>query len=382
MGEQIFLFSSCTLHDDKLFFVEIQSGLPAIMDLDSGEVSYCDVLAGFAFIAGADIVDFIQGYGNKVYILETSGRNMIIFDLEKKQCQYIKLKCSYFNWGNFSAFERHGSFFYIFPKHEDEVVVLNTKNNELIEMQNIFGGINGIQCTCRVENQVWILPQNKSMIYVYDMATKKIESYKLDKALENCVDAVYADGNIYILNQFGIVYIWNIYKRELQEMTKLETDHTEDKSMCRIIFAGSKLIFFPVLSADIKILDLSTGEIEVYYDYPEDFKYHNIKWSKYHRSCEDKDYYYFAMRLGNYFLKVCKNDGKLLWMKPQLPLIENRIKSQDLFAMEKLKLYINAKKSICEEGNISIIHMINTGLKESCMEEESSIGRKIYEEVK
>lgn len=382
MGEQIFLFSSCTLFNGKLFFVEIQNGLPAMMDLNNGEVTYCDALNGFDYIAGGDMVDFIQSYGNKVYILENAGINLIIFDLVKKQCQYIELKCNCNSWGNYSAFERYGPYLYIFPKYENKIIVLDTNNNEITEKQNCFDEKRRIQCTCRVDNQVWILLQDISMIYAYDLATEKLKSYKLEKILEDCIDAIHIDGNIYILNQFGIVYVWDIDNEKLQEITMLEVEHTEDKSMCRIIYAGDKLIFFPAWSADIKILDLLTAEIKVYHDYPVDFKYHEIKWSKFHRSCEDKDYYYFAMRLGNYFLKICKSDGKLLWIKPKLPSDEKRIKSQDLFVEQKLRLYVKEKNTIHEEEYIGITRIINTCLEENCVEKESCMGEVIYKKMK
>lgn len=383
MEEQRFLFSSCIMVDNQLFFIEIKSGLPARMNPDRGNVVYCDIMDGFMIETG-DVVDFIDCYKNKIYMLETSGANLVIMDFTKKQCWYLELNCTQHAWGNFAAFERYESFYYIFPKYGNKIFVLNTNSNEITELSNCFDSLEEIQCTCRVKNQVWILPKNTKRMYVFDLMTQNVKYFQLKGTLENCVDAIWVGTDIYILSQFGLIYKWDINNEDWNKITVLETEHDENESMCRIVYASNQLILFPALGRDIKILDLSTNETKVYHDYPSDHLYHEMGWSKYHRSCEDNEYYYFAMRLGNYLLKICKKNGSLLWIKPQLPTNEEKINIQKLMIEQKVKLH-RATKGFIYEGKgigMNIFHMLYTNFGTNCVEGGIYIGKKIYETMR
>lgn len=379
----MFLFSNCTKVNNKLFFIEIQSGLPAMMDPDSGNVVYCDVMDGFMIETG-DVVDFIDCYKNKIYILETSGVNLIIMDYEEKQCQYLELNCAQHGWGNFAAFERYESFYYIFPKYGNKIFALNTNSNEITELSNCLDSLDEIQCTCRVKNQVWILPKSANRMYVFDLMTQNTKCFQLKGTLENCVDAICVGTDIYILSQFGLIYKWDINNENWNKITALETEHDENESMHRIVYAANQLILFPALGKDIKILDLSTNETKVYHDYPPDHLYQEMGWSKYHRICEDNEYYYFAMRQGNYLLKICKNNGSLLWIKPQLPTNEEKINIQKLMIEQKVKFHHAAKGFIYEGKGIGmdIFHMLYTNFGTNCAEGGIYIGKKIYETMR
>ena len=130
---------------------------------------------------------------------------------------------------------------------------------------------------------------------------------------------------------------------KLSEIKTLETEHLEEESMCRMVYAGKKLIVLPLLAEEIKILDLSTDEVEIYHDYPENFLYYDISgWSKYYGLCEDDIYYYFAMRRENYLLRIKKVDGSLSWIKPNIVFKEERIKIRDILRKKKFKAYQEA----------------------------------------
>ncbi len=103
MQEKGLLFSNCTIVDKELFFVETHYGLPAIMNPESGDVSYFGAMENFLLKEGDSLSD-IRAMGKQVYALEASGENVIIFDLKQQRCQYIPLKCGYHEWGNFAAF--------------------------------------------------------------------------------------------------------------------------------------------------------------------------------------------------------------------------------------------------------------------------------------
>lgn len=340
MQEEELVFSYCTMIDHELFFIETQYGLPAKMNPNNGDVSYCSAI-GYAIMKGDSICGF-QTLGKRVYALNMSGNSVIIFDLEKTQCHYIPLQCAYRPWGNFVAFEKYGSELYIFPRYENKICIMNTMNNEITEIADYFDGMTELQCACRDGDKIWLLSGNIAVIGCYDFTNGEMQIYELEKKMENCERAVLANGNIYILNRFGILYIWNIDEFTFEEVKLLGTEYTDEKFIYgNMVYAGGRLIIFPALSDDIRILDMSTDRLETYQEYPEDFLYYDKDymkgWSKYTGICEDNNYYYCAMRRNNYLLKINKQNGMLSWIKPKMPPKGERIKILNILRDESFK---------------------------------------------
>lgn len=318
-----FLFSNCTIIQNKLFLVGVFGGLPANMNLSDGRIEYYDVMDGFVFKDKSTVVDFLDSFQDKVYALDSGEDHLVIWDLKKRMCQYIPLGCCRQPWINFAAFERYRSDYYIFPKYENRIIVFHTDHDELTEISGYLDRAEGAQCACRVGNNVWILPKDSDMIYCYELSSGKKKIFSLKRTLRDCVHAVFYERCIYILNMYGIVYRWNIEKAELQEIISSETVHDGKESMGRIICAGDSLILLPAYGNDIKILDLSTGNMEVYHDYPGDYD-DRTDWWKYYGYCEDELCYYFAVSAGNYLLKIEKRTGRLAWLKPKLDSLGGR----------------------------------------------------------
>lgn len=380
MKEDKFLFSNCILFNEKLFFIECNTGLPALMDLESGDISYCGMIHNYFHKTG-DIVDYIDYHQQKVYILEQSGEYLVILDFEKNECCYKKLDCDYYPWGNYAAFEMYNSDYYIFPKYGDKILVVNTNKDEITKLATGLCGIGQPRCCCRAGNKVWILPDGKRVIGAFDIVNKTMEIYELGEVIEDIVDAIDIDEDVYFLNQFGIIYKWNVSKKQIEMIEILGTERDEKKSVAKIIYAGNKLIVFPVLSEDIKILDLSAYEMKVYQEYPSDFMYQETKWSKYYGYCEDDFYYYFAMRSANYVLKVNKKCGEFIWIKPHFPSLEETQKVQSLYLKEKTRIDFKMGKKFFSEKEWKITELIKIELRSNGSKKDALIGSKIYEEV-
>lgn len=384
MQEEKLMFSNCTMVNRELFFVT-QNGLPAKMNLDNGEVFYCNVIKNFILEAG-DVIDYIRNLGNKVYALKRTGDDLIVFDLNEFQCRYIPLQCTHHDWGNFVAFEQYGSDFYIFPRYGNKICVMNTINNEILETADYFDGVTELQCACRAGNKVWLLPCDAGVIGCYDLINRKMQIYELKKKIENCIDAVLVDESIYILSRFGIIYIWNTHDLELSEVKTLETEPLDENTVCRILYAGNKLIILPALAEEIKILDLLTGKVEVYHDYPEDFLYYDMeymaRWSKYDGMCQDDNYYYCAMRRENYLLKISKQDGTLLWIKPNVPSKEERMKIQIPLGVEKMKTSFALGGMILLENEVGIGRFLEEIPIQKHIAKGTNVGEIIFEKVR
>ncbi|EOS29439.1 hypothetical protein C807_02825 [Lachnospiraceae bacterium 28-4] len=386
MQEEVLSFSNCTIINQELFFVETQHGLPARMNPDNGDVSYCNIMENYLLKKG-DIIDDIRTLEGCAYALETSGENIIRFDLEKLQCQHIPLQCAWRKWGNFVAFEQYGSSFYIFPRYGNKICIMNIFDNKISEIFDFFDGISELQCSCRVGCKVWLIPCGVAAIGCYDLSKRKMQIYELDRKIDNCVMAVSAEESIYILNRSGIIYKWDMYELKLDEVRRIEAENRLDKSLyAKIIYAADKLIILPALADHIKILDLRDGTIEVYRDYPEDFFYYDIEymkeWTKYQGMCEDDNYYYMAMRHENYLLKISKGTGMLLWVKPHMPLKKDRIKIQTPLRERTFKKFFEEGERFFLETYVDIGNFLTEVPQREYIVEKTNIGKEIFEKIK
>lgn len=313
-----FFASNCTIINNEIFLVGIVSaGLLAKLDLDNGKVDYCDIMDGFRVLKKGTIIDFIDHFFNRIYALDSERHTLIVWDFIKLKCEYISLNCKHKLGTNFVAFERYGQDYYIFPKYENKILILHTVENKITEITNYLDGVDEVQCACRVDDEVWLLPKDTNVIYCYNLQSASKEKYDLKKVIKDCVHAIFRDGYIYILNMDGVIYKWDIEKQELQEITLMRTDPKQKATMSKIIFAGNRIILLPAYGKDIKILDRLTGQAEIYKDYPNDY-YDETEWLKYYGYCEDESFYYFATCSGNYMLEIEKQSGELIWIKPQI----------------------------------------------------------------
>lgn len=336
------MYTNCTLLNDGVFLIGQMGGLPAKL-FPNGGIEYYDRIHGFVEKRTGAIVDCLDYFQNKIYALDSKEDNLAVFDLDNCECHYIPLGCSHRPWMNFSALERYQSDYYIFPKYENRLLVFDTITNKLCEIKDYLKCSSEIQCICRVKDSVWVLPKDTDIICCYHLPNGESKVYKLKRKVENCVHAFFDGIYIFFLNRYGVIYRWDIERAKMYEITVLETKHREEESMSRIICAGNKLILLPAYGKDIKILDLLTKKIEIYHDYPEDFFFESDKY-KFYGYCEDEMYYIFAKCFGNYYLKIDKQSGLLVWVKPvisslgkkAIELLENKVFREETFDIEDL----------------------------------------------
>ncbi len=364
-----FLSSNCALIQNKLFCVEAYCGLLVMINSDDGKVDCCDTSEGF-ISKKTRVVDFIESFDGKIYALDSSGDYLVIFDLSKCKCQYIWLGCAKDAKVNFSAFERCESYYYIFPKYGNKIMFFDIEKSK-VTTGNYFNGIQEVQCACRIDNNVWILPKDAEKMYCYHLPDMEVDTYELGVVLKNCVHAVYCNGYIYILEKFGAIHKWNIEKALLQTITILEAKHDEQESMSRIVYARNKLIVLPGYAGDIKILNLLTKEAEIYNDYPEDFFYYGTNWLKYYGYCEDEEFFYFAMCAGNYMLMIKRETGELIWRKPVLDKLGEKV----------VRLLNNSGENLFHEGSLEIADLFGAERIDFTSGHEGDIGKAIYEKV-
>lgn len=363
-----FLSSNCEIIHGSLFCVEAYGGSLITMNPNDGRADCCNIRDGF-IARKVRLIDFMDSFNGKIYALDSEGDNLLIFDLDKGNCQYIWLGCAREPKVNFAAFERYGTCYYIFPKYDNKVLVYDIEKNKITKTCKYINGKQEIQCACREENNVWILPKNTGRIYCFHLTDMEVQIYKLEVVLQNCVHAVFYGGYVYVLEKFGSVYRWDIKKALLQTVLKAGDDGKE--TMSRILYAGNKLILLPAYAKDIRILDLTAKEVQVYLDYPKDFFYYNTNWLKYYGYCEDEEYYYFAMCAGNYMLMVKKKTGEILWKRPILDILGEKV----------AQLLNNSGEYLFQEGALEIKDLLKLERKNSISGYGADVGRRVYENI-
>lgn len=320
------LFSNCVLVDKELYFFDSYDGMPAKMNLNSGQVFYLNLPYNYN-ITNDNVADLILQNNKKIYILQNAGNNLSEYNLEQNTCRQFNINCAYQPWGNFAAATIFEAKLYIFTRYENKIVKFDTNTDKICEKIYIPGEGRAF-FGCRVYKTMWLFPRIGDNVVAYDMQTDEVYTHRLPMKLEECVYAIQEEGKIYILNQYGMIYIWNLKKNNMEVVDKAEaSEHVISNTVGRIVYTNHKLVILPSFGNDIKILDLIKNTVEIYSGYPNDFKYFTeLKWAKYNGVCEDSEYFYFALRLSNYLLRIQKNNATLDWIKPIFPDENEKIK--------------------------------------------------------
>lgn len=359
-----FLFTNCTMVQGELFMVGVIGGALAKMCLKDGKISYYGDLEGFIPEEREPVIDYMDYFEDKVIALNSRNDTLVVFDLEQHCCRYVLVGCKYQDWTNYVAMERYGSDYYIFPKYKNKILCFHMEKNRLKESSGYLRDFDELQCACRVKNDIWILPKDTNVIYCYNLPSGKVSLYRLGREISECVHAIFYNGNIYILNMYGVIYKWNTARMELSSITDAETEHTIQESMNRIIGAGNKLILLPAYGDDIKILDIVTEKVEIYRDYPADF-WRVTDWLKFYGYCEGENKYYIATCFGNYLLQIEKKTGRMAWLKH----------STDLAGARTLELW---GKPVIREDNFEVTDLFKMNTAGNYLNKDIFIGDKIY----
>ena len=363
-----FLTSNCAIVRGELYLLTALGGFLAKMNLKNWNIECCDIIEGFVPAKSTVIIDCLESFQNRLYALDAKGNQLIVFDLTNNKCKYIPLGYRQHTCINFVAFERYGRDYYIFPKRGNKILIFNTNKNTVSEKFDYLDDVDELQCTCRVDDNVWILPQNIDAMYCYHLSTEKKEKYELEKGVRNCVHAIFHNGYVYILNRYGIIYKWDVEKRELQEAADFGLKCNEAESMSRIIYAGNKLILLPAYGNDIRIMDLQSGKLDTYQEYPRDSR-GQAGWLKFYGYCADDKYYYFAMCFWNYMLIIDKKSGELIWKKPVTESLGGKM------------IGFIKNEGILVEGDFEVTDLIRVRQNEQVNECKTIIGKEIYYQI-
>lgn len=362
-----FLFNGYTLYHEKIIFKEYQSGLLCELDINTGAIRYIDNLKDYQ-VEINPFDNLIERKG-KIYAVTNDGKKMMIYDTVQNGCEWIPIDYGVRQWGNFTNVFDFNEHLFFFHKEENWISCYDvlSKRTEKIVSKACCSNV----CSCRIGNKVWIFPRNGDIIQEFNLETKAYAYHELSSELELVNSCAYDKDKIYLLTDYGKIYV--IRQKDFYvEVMDFGIEEDISKSFGRIICAAGKLIMFPAAGNDIGIVELDKKTMNVFSEYPKDFSYADIAWSKYYAICEDEDYYYL-LRKSNYLLKIKKSNGDFIW---------TRLMIKDACEKEKWLFRYKYMKEPMWEGAVSLDVLIkNIPVKENDVTKNTFIGSEIWKKI-
>lgn len=379
------LFSTCVLIGDDIYAFTSLKRLPVKWNLLTREMIILEGLKGYDSRFMAD--DMLR-VGNNIYTLELNGNRVLRYDIDEKICQYYEIGCHKEEWGNYAAVAQWREYVYVFPRYKGEIVKLNHESGKLERINNLYSNAtidkrkrNSLTDNIffwygfQDKNIVWLFGKQSNMVLAYDLELNTWKKYELSEEINDCIHVVQYNGYIYILSSEGKVYCWDVTSSSIKMVADCSTERDEMDVFSRIAVTDRTIFLFQALGGDIFCIDLKEKRMEKYMTYPSDFRYCGPDgWDKYYGYCEDKGFYYFAMRSTNYIACVNKRVGNLKWANIIHPATEKYIEN-----------YIQYNKNLLDERECSIEDVLN--YLDICLDNEKverdcvSIGSQIFGQV-
>ena len=361
------LFNGYTMYQGKIVFKEHSSGLLCELDVNTGIIKYIEDLKSYQ----VEFVNFdcMNEHKGKLYALTSDGKSIMIYDNVQNTCDWMSINCGIRQWGNFTNMFALEDTLFIFHRAENMVTCCNIFSAKIEQIQSNVCSKN--ICSCRIGNKVWIFPREGNQIQEFDLETRKYDCHEINCELETIISCTYDKDNIYLLNDYGKIYVIG-QKDFYLDVMDFEVKEDISNMMGKIICVANNLILLPSAGEDIKIIDLDKKKMDVFWEYPDDFVYDDIAWSKYYSVCEDGDYFYL-LRKSNYLLKIKKDSGQLVWTK--LTPTDEAIKEKMLFRYKYVK-------DIIWEGNLSLnMFAKNIPIMEDASDKNRAIGSEIWKKI-
>lgn len=317
---QKLLFSSCVLINNIIYTVTNLGNIPIRIDLQNNPMTCIDEWDKDCIINSENMI----ADGRDIYLLDINGNYLLRYNIDSNQHNKIEINCHINNWGNYVAFAKYKRNIYIFSRHISQIVKINLDKNMKISnicycLQNKDGHEIKFECGIQEKNLLWLFQKKGNLVMAYDMETNIWKSYKLPQKIEYCIHVVLRKGIFYILSVEGKVYSWNVQESSMRMIANCSNRTKDIESFGSIAVTDELIYLLPALSDLIYEINIETGEVEIFDDYPTDFQYVEPEgWSKYSGYCEDENCYYYAMRSSSYILCVNKKSGAVRWINPQI----------------------------------------------------------------
>lgn len=376
--ESTVTFNACRLWKGYLYFFSNTDSMFARLDLNTGEAEFLEPSMKHTYI-GARVIGMTYSKDQYLYALETGGDHLMVMDLEKLEFQYIRVDCYQGSTDNYALITGHNDYIYIFPRSRNSIIRITADTLEKTElpidadMGPADHSRDTFQYACQFKDKVLLISPSNHILVEFDMDSEHIERTDLPEQMADCIYMTWFDSKLWALTKEGTIKRFS-EGLELEHYIKPKQGfELQEPHIGRIQVTHKNIVLLPNTGEDIFVVDLETEEISPYEDYPKDFQYMRSKnWAKYPDTCEDTESYYCSMKAANYLLKIGKQDGKLVWIKPNFPPEQ-----------ERLKYYEKNHASIFDEANFSLqVLMDQTAQADAAYKTDHKQSKEIWETVK
>lgn len=258
-----------------------------------------------------------------VYRCSGDGKQMLIMDLNHKDCRYINIDLGKdaFNSDTILGMYRSGKNVLIVPRFYRFILMYNSNDDSLTTIDicdNKFevdeiGAIFSFSFFYR--EKIIIFSVDGMHMGIFDIQSKKMQWIKYSPTSIAIEYAIYRKNKIYASDRCGVIYEISMENNSIK--TLFNKLNGEDYIMSRFVFLDDEeIVFFPFRGDEIYKIDLDKKECIKIKNVPIDIQYlDGFMGAKYWNYLEDKNYYYFPPKASQYLLVIDKNNGNIKWIK-------------------------------------------------------------------
>lgn len=322
--------------------------------------------------------DWVVADDRYIYCLELERQELVRYSKEKGNCVCFRLPAVlYENWRDLLEFVLYENKVYIFSKCVPHLIVFDTLSEEFnikdklcerIQSEIYLKDDGSLCCAVRQNNYVYLFGNAQSgKVLKYHMEKESCEIKLLSEVIGDIQYGTIYKNEFYLLGDKAI-YRWDGNSANVDRQYPIEN---KNKEFGRISVMKQKIILLPFLGNQIYMIDKVSGDISLFDCYPEDFAYVGRRNMKYAGHSENQSYLWYANRVGNYCLRIDKNNDKLEWLRFTPPSFE-----------EEYNYYRSMGKNLLYEKDVDLEVLFAQERKVSAEKFSDENGRKIWEEIK
>ena len=323
IGESI-NFYSCAIYADRLWFISTARKFMNI-DLGKGKASYVRWIEKQPWEKQAAWRGKLFVYEASIYWIGHEKKDLHQYNTRNNEythCALLGIEA--FDLDDSVGAYIYGGMLYFCQKKAPYIITVNVKSkkceiySESLQI-NMKSNRRDSQIIYSMQVHKWIyFFQDQNLVMKFDLDSCCCECITVPNEISNIVCAIWRNNVFYVLTREKTVYLWDEITDKVEQIY-----HCVDENLS---FGGMeatrhKIFLLPALSEKILIIDTKSLEITELMEYPDDLEYMNLTGGKYGNHAEDEQYIWYANYLGNYILRIDKQNERIEWVKITLPSI-------------------------------------------------------------
>lgn len=306
-------YTDCVYYKDDIYYFLDETGIPLKENLKERRLEILTSLEGLKAI-GRGSYFFTDRYGDYLVGLQMSAEKVVMIDLGDKTARAYKIFDSSYAWGNIAAAFIHQNLLLCFLKRNGILITFNLDTKEVSEArysnkENVIFNSGII-----IDDQVFLMSNNNCIMAKYSLLSGDSNEVQTEKSFDKPVEIKQIGSDIVVLEANG-----NLTR--LSVMGEVKRDYTVDSDDCefyRFCLTDNEktAIILPWTGKNIYYLDMDSGELTKYDEYPDGFIYREADLrAKYGGYDSSNSCFFYANRSANYSLMIDKTSGVIEWNK-------------------------------------------------------------------